>query len=575
MELNSVLHFMNESYAYKVADHQYLIRLRTNKNAFKSVKLRYIDKYLREHDMPDQPIFTKEMVKVATNDFHDYYEIVISDVFVYKKFTMNALAWRYYFILEQDDETIYYGNYKFFTKEPHITIDMFSLVIHQANRSFFEVPEWTKGAIFYQIFPERFAATNDEVSDNWNEAAFVPMSRTNGTLRGIIQKVDYLKKLGVDAIYINPIFLANTCHRYDTVDYLTIDPKLGTDEDLKELVDVYHKNGIKVVLDLVFNHSGIHFFAFEDVIKNQEKSKYKDWYCINEFPISTDMKTWPPKYQSFAYGFGMPKFDTDNPECRNYLLGVTRHYLEKFNIDGYRLDVADEVTHSFWRDFRKVCKEINKDCLIMGEVWYESSPYMRGDEWDSIMNYNFFDETRAFLNEEITTHEYINRLERERGEMGQTYYHNSNILLGTHDTDRLFSAIGEDKDKYMMAMSLLFFLPGAPIIYYGDEIMLKGKNPSEARSGMTFDPHFNKDVRDTISNLMNLKHEQVLKIGEVRIKEVGTKSIHITRFNEDDEIHMYIALEELNLESLKGKVNLYNHQEFDGILKEKQILIYR
>lgn len=574
MDLSSLVHYMNESFAFKLNEHQYLIKIRTKHNDLKSVKLRYTEKYLLERNVPGNEFFENEMKKVIETSIYDYYETVISDEMMFKGHKLIMIAVRYCFVLEDfEGNKIYYGNYKFNQNPPKNSIEMFNLVIHQADRSYFNTPEWSKGAVIYQIFPERFAPTDGKYCSNWFDSPIGNQARTNGTLKGIYQKLPYIKELGVDAIYLNPIFLANTSHRYDTVDYMKIDPPLGNDDDLRTLVDDCHKNGIKVILDLVFNHSSTQFFAFQDLLKNQENSKYKDWYFVREFPVSVDF---PPKYMGFSFGPWMPKLNPDNPECRQYFLDVTRHYLRDFKIDGYRLDVADEVSHSFWKKFRKESKKINPDCLIMGEVWYDSTPYLRGDEFDSIMNYTIYDGIRNFLVDNLSLDQLVDIIARERGETPLNYYHNSNTLIGSHDTNRIYSFLNNDKEKYLIAMTLLFFVPGSPLLYYGDEIMMDGIDDSDCRRGMIFDPNYNPDVLRTIKRLIKLKHTDLLKVGDISIEKIADHALKLVRYNESDSINLIISFNhELELNNLKGKVNLFDDSIFDGLLKKNQILIYK
>lgn len=574
MELSSVVHYMNESFAYKLNNHEYLIKLKTKRNAFDKVTLRYLEKYFREMNVKNHQVYSKEMTKVAVTNLHDYYEVIIDDRFEFNNNEMIMLAIRYCFLLEKDGEKIYYGNYKFFNEEPYDTIDFFNLVIHQADCSYFDVPEWSKGAVVYQIFPERFAPTNDNYSSNWLTCYKEKNGRSNGTLLGIAEKIDYLKELGIDAIYLNPIFLANTSHRYDTVDYLKVDPLLGDEKDLKKLVDTCHKNNIKVILDLVFNHTSTYFFAFEDILKNQEKSKYKDWYLIRKFPVSRTQQ--PPNYMSFSFGAFMPKLNTDNPECRKYLIDVAKHYVINFDVDGYRLDVADEVTHSFWKEMRKEVKQIKKDCLIMGEVWYESTPYLRGDEFDSVMNYTIYDSIRKFLKEEINQEKFIDMISRERGETEINYYHSSNILIGSHDTNRIFNAVNFDENKFNLAMALLLFLPGSPIIYYGDEIMFDGDNPGEARRGMIFDADYKKETKEMVKKLIALKHQPVIKIGDISFDQSEDGLLVINRFIGEEKIMMIVCLdEEKDLSKFYGRYDLINQTNFKKKLKKYEFVILK
>ena len=574
MELSSIVHYMNESFAFKLNEHQYLIKIRTKHNDLASVKLRYTEKYILERNFPGLEFFTLEMRKVISTSLYDYYEAIISDEIMFHNNKVIMIAVRYYFILEDENHNVmYYGNYKFNKNEPKNSIEMYNLVIHQADKSYFKTPEWSKGAVIYQIFPERFSPTDCQYSEHWFDAPMGHMTRTNGSLKGIYQKIPYIKDLGVDAIYLNPIFLSNSSHRYDTVDYMKIDPKLGDDNDLKLLVDECHKNGIKVILDLVFNHSSTQFFAFQDLLKNQENSKYRDWYFVRDFPVSIDF---PPKYMGFSFAPFMPKLNPDNPECREYFINVTKHYLSNFNIDGYRLDVADEVSHSFWKKFRKESKKINPDCLIMGEVWYDSTPYLRGDEFDSIMNYTIYDGIRNFLVGLLSIDQLIEVIGRERGETPLNYYHNSNVLIGSHDTDRIYSFLNHDKQKFLIAMTLLFFVPGSPLIYYGDEIMMDGSHDPDCRRGMIFDQEYNKDIKNIIKNLIKLKHLPALKIGELKIQKIGKSSLMINRYYNDEEINLIVAFDEdLSLAELKGKTNLFDNTVFEGNLTNQKILIYK
>lgn len=573
MELSSIVHYMNESFQYKFDEHQYLIKIKTKKNDFKKVTFYYCEKYLLERKMPELKIFSKEMRKVMSTEYFDYYEVIFSDLIEMMNVIIPMLACRYYFLFEDDNKKIYYGNYKFYEKEPKESMDMFNLVIHQADCSFFKTPEWSKGAVVYQIFPERFSPTDDKYSSNWFITPMNHKERTNGTLKGIIQKIPYLKDLGIDAIYMTPIFQSNSSHRYDTIDYMVIDPRLGTDEDLLLLVNTCHENGIKVILDIVFNHCSVQFFAFQDLLKNQEKSRYKDWFFVREFPIDLQF---PAKYMGFSFTPFMPKLNSTNEECSQYLLNVIRHYLSKFNVDGFRLDVADEVSHKFWKKFHDVCKSYNKDCLIMGEVWYDSTPYLRGDEFDSIMNYTVFDSIRKLLNNEINIENFFEMIGRERGEMSLTYYHNSNILIGSHDTDRIYHFLNHNKDKFILAMSLLLTLPGAPIIYYGDEKMMDGEHDPDCRRGMIFDENYNKDIANLIKKLIKIKHLDPIKKGEINLFQLNEHTGKIVRFNDKEKISIIFTLDkECVCLDLKGKVNLLDDSVFDGTLKENKILIYK
>ena len=484
---------------------------------------------------------------------------------------VEMIACAYFFLLENENEKKYYGNYKFYDHEPTDIMSMFIMVLHQENASYFKTPSWAKGAIIYQIFPERFAPTDLQYSLSWNQVPMQSNTRTNGSIKGIEQQIPYLKDLGIDAIYLTPIFLANSSHRYDSVDYMVIDPLLGSKEEFKSLVQKLHENGIKIILDLVFNHTSTQFFAFKDILQKQDKSKYKDWYFIKKFPV--EMKL-PSDYLSFSFFPGMPKLNTSNKDCREYLFNVSRYYLEEFHIDGYRLDVANEVTHDFWKAFRKLCKSINPDCLIMGEIWYDSSTYLRGDEFDSIMNYTYFDAIRGLLTNKFSIEEFITIIERERGESSLTYYHNSNILVGSHDTDRIYNAINHDKNKFIQAMTLLFTLPGSPILYYGDEKMMEGGKDPDCRRGMIFDEKYHQDSFNLVKKLIELKKLPCLKYGDIKFFETK-EYLKFKRFINGESIYIILNFKDkkIHINDFDGYINLITKSPFDGIIDGNGVVI--
>src|SRR5699024_5658775 len=203
---------------------------------------------------------------------------------------------------------------------------------------------------------------------------------------GIIKHLDYLVDLGINGIYFTPIFKAHSNHKYDTIDYMEIDPQFGDKSTFKELVKACHEKGIRIMLDAVFNHSGYYFSQFQDVLEKGENSKYKNWFHIKDFPIQTDPV---PNFDSFAFTSHMPKLNTEHPDVKQYLLDVATYWIKEFDIDGWRLDVANEVDHQFWREFRTAVKSVKQDVYILGEIWHDSMPWLQGDQFDAVMNYPF------------------------------------------------------------------------------------------------------------------------------------------------------------------------------------------
>ncbi len=518
MERSSINHFINGQYVYKTFRNTYLFRLSCKKGDLKKVNFKYIDKY-RFGFMGYNKKDTVAMVKVASTSVLDYYEVEIK---------CEYPAIKYYFeLIDNDGVYCYYSNRIFYDKEPKDIIFMFTANTYILDSCYFDVPEWTKGATFYQIFPERFSPTDKE-SDNWREKNLKHNYRTNGTLFGIANKIDYLADLGIDCLYLNPIFTANTSHRYDTVDYMKVCPLLGGDEGLHSVVKACHDRGIKVILDIAFNHTSPDFFAFKDLLENQENSKYKDWYFIYKFPFKKDWL----QYKCFSYFPGMPKLNTLNPDTMEYLLKVTRYYLEEFDVDGYRLDVCDEVAHPFWKRFRETVKSVKKDAVILGEIWYESTPWLLGDEIDTITNYNSLFAIKNVVNRSISVDEFINTYHYERGNSNINYLASTLNMVSNHDTIRCFRDLGKDEEKMKLAMALDVLLPGATLIYYGDEQMMDGDRDPDCRRGMLFDN--NPEMYYFTKRLIGIKKNDAFKNIDFEFVKHSEDVFSLFRYGKDD-----------------------------------------
>lgn len=347
-----------------------------------------------------------------------------------------------------------------------------------------KTPGWVKETIWYQIFPERFFNGRPDLSPKnvqpWGSKPTVD-NFMGGDLWGVIKKLDYLQNLGINGLYFCPIFTANANHKYDTVDYFNVDPHFGGNEAFHALVKEAHRRGMKVMLDAVFNHIGDRSPLWLDVVKNGENSRYADWFWINSFPVYPDRPKsewdfWNFNYETFGNVIEMPKLNTENEECRQYLLEVARYWVEEFDIDGWRLDVANEVDHEFWRDFRRVVKGIKPDCYILGEIWHEGMAWLRGDQYDSLMNYP--------LTQAITDYFALDDYDKETFMSAVTrsylmYPRNVNEamfnLLESHDTTRLLSLCNGDKRKARLAYLFMFTQVGSPCIYYGGEIGMDGR----------------------------------------------------------------------------------------------------
>ena len=375
MEYSAIFHDMDKRFCYAIDKDLFVIRVQVKKDDMKEVILHYEDKYIPMERKDTR--MTLPMKKVATSQFHDYYEAQLQ---------MHLICLRYFFeFTDMQGEKVYYGNYEF-DKECITNRDrMFDCPQNLREEEMFEVPQWAANKVVYQIFPSRFATTQPVDKELWYKAPITPMDDLHGNLRGIIEHLDYIKDLGIDVVYLTPIFKSNSCHKYDTIDYYQVDPSFGTTEDLKELVQKSHERGMKVVLDAVYNHTGREFFAFQDILEKGEKSKYLDWYFIDELPPRGE---WGeiPNFKCFGYYGGMPKLNLKNPEVEKYITDVACYWIKECDIDGWRLDVGDEISHFFWKNFRKAIKAVKKDMLIIGEIWHYAGDFLEGDEWDTVMN---------------------------------------------------------------------------------------------------------------------------------------------------------------------------------------------
>ena len=339
-----------------------------------------------------------------------------------------------------------------------------------------------------------------------------------GNLAGICEKLEYIASLGVNAVYLCPIFKSNSNHRYHTVDYFEIDPVLGTLKDFDKLVKKAHKLGLRVILDGVFNHCSRGFFQFNSLMELGKNSPYVDWFHVHGWPLHA--YSGKPNYDCWWGYPALPKFNTDNPDVRDYLFSVGEYWMKR-GIDGWRLDVPNEIDDdSFWQEFRRRIKAINPDAYIVGEIWDEPSRWLQGDQFDGVMNYPLRKAVLAYLFDEkpIALAVFAKRL-REAFPAGR--FGVPMNLLGSHDTIRLSSLPCSNLQRVKLALALLFFLPGAPCIYYGDEIgMLGGKDPDNRRSFPwdKFAEMQKAPVFEYLKGLIALRNkERVLRDGSLEI----------------------------------------------------------
>lgn len=476
MEKAAVVHNPDNYFFYSTGRDTFTVKLMAKAGDVSLAALHYRDKYI-----PLDKLDTRGKVpmrRVAGDGLHDYYEAELK---------VNMLCIRYFFELtDSRGEVTYYGNYSFYDRIPECIEEMFDCPQLSREEEKYEAPEWAKGKVVYQIFVDRFATDKDVPAEEWYRQDLGHKDSLRGSLKGITQKIPYLKELGAEVLYLTPIFQAETTHKYDTVDYMRVDPGFGTEEDLRELTETAHGAGMYVILDAVLNHTSRHFFAFQDLQQNQETSRYRDWYYVDEFPARGEIM---PSYRSFSYFGGMPKLNCRNPEVRDYIFSVIRHWTGECHVDGWRLDVADEIGRDFWREFRRELRKVNPRALIVGEIWYFNGSYLEGDQWDSVMNYHFTEAVRGFVLERtLTAKGFAERLDFVRGHLKREAAPLLWNLIDSHDTDRFLTQAGGDRKLLKLAAALQLLLPGMPMIYYGDEAGMTGKKQgSECRRGMLWE----------------------------------------------------------------------------------------
>ena len=400
-------------------------------------------------------------------------------------------------------------------------------------------PDWVKHAVFYQIFPDRFARTTrtdlpPEMRvpfESWDSLPTVHGYK-GGDLWGVAEKLDYLKDLGITAIYFTPVFQSASNHRYHTHDYYVVDPLLGGNKAFFDLLDAAHDRDMKVVLDGVFNHASRGFFYFNDLLENGASSPWVDWFKIKGWPLYAYDDEKPNNYGSWWNLPALPEFNHDNAQAREYIMQVGEYWIER-GVDGWRLDVPGEVqTEGFWAEFRTRIKAINPEAYIVGEIWGDATQWLQGDQFDGVMNYLFSGPAIAFVAKEkvdlplaepvgyfpypaIDARGYAEKIDALLNlydwEIQQTQLN----LLSSHDVARILSLVSEDMASVQLAILLLMTFPGAPSIYYGDEVGLAGKLDPDCRRAFPAQAHWNQQMLKMYKDLIALrKSHPALRTGK-------------------------------------------------------------
>ena len=478
MNFGAIAHMPDSRYCFCIRPGHFLIRLQTGREDLTQVIVHYQDKYIPVHFLDTRK--KAVMKSVACDHSHEYYEIELE---------INVVCLRYYFeLIDREGQRVYYANCRFLTEAPDDIDRMYDLPQNLREIERFEVPHWAQNKVVYQVFPARFASSQQIDRKVWYKTPIKATTDLKGDLKGLCSKLEYIRDLGVDILYMTPIFHSRSSHKYDTIDYYAVDPTFGTTEDLVRLVDRAHELGLKVILDGVFNHTAPEFFAFRDLEENWETTPYRNWYYCSDRPKRPKIFGVKPNYKCFSYFGGMPKLNLENPETGDYFIDVALYWMRTAHIDGWRLDVGDEVSHGYWSRFRKAVKKEFPEALIVGEVWHYAADFLQGDNWDSVMNYPFRNAVMDFVAKEtITATEFLNELGFLRGNLNTACQPLLWNLIDSHDTPRALHECGENKDKLRLLAAFQLLLPGMPFLYYGDEVGMTGGPDPDCRRGMLWD----------------------------------------------------------------------------------------
>ena len=513
MNIAALCHRTESEFAYLHTPEKLHIRFKTAKDDIKIVSLIQGDPYRISGNWYKNVFSDRRPMKIiASTDIHDYWMIETSEE--HRRFLYA------FHVVGNDGKEIFYcdkgvypvsdrylSNHNYYFRIPFFhEIDMI------------KTPGWVKSTVWYQIFPDRYCngdESNDPVGTlSWNSREPKWKDFFGGDLQGIINKLDHIKKLGFNGIYLCPIFKSPTNHKYDTTDYFEIDPAFGTKETFKKLMNECHNREIRVMLDGVFNHVGDTSEQWKDVKKNGAESKYASWFHIREFPVSyaetgriddVDNLT----YDSFAFTPHMPKLNTANPEVQEYLLSVARYWIKEFDIDAWRLDVANEIDHHFWKRFYTETTAIKSDFYIIGEIWHSSQPWLQGNELHAVMNYSFTESIlEYFIRRNISPSKMVAALNQQLMLYSQQTNEVMFNLLDSHDTPRLMTIANGNKSAVKSALAFMFMQTGSPCLYYGTEIGMFGGAEPGSRACMEWDESkWDKDMYTFVTSLVAFRRK--------------------------------------------------------------------
>ena len=562
MDASLLRHQSDSRYCFSIDTTHALIRLALS-------RLANVDKVELVYGDP-RSFHQKHSYKPLTLKYQDhsfsYYETVIE---------LYPMRLMYVFYIEENGEKYYFSESGL--SEKYIFdlafISAFQFIGENIKDVVKENESW-KGRVIYQIFPERFNRSNKLDKSYVNVDWYYKDLRNHrgamlgGDLYGVIDKLDYLKDLGIGAIYLTPIHPSPSSHKYDVLDYYDVDHHFGGKEAFKELVTKAHEKDIKIMMDMVFNHMSNQNPIFLDVCEKGGNSKYYDWFFINgSYPSK-----YPLNYLCFGNFGHMPKINTNNIEVQNYLLDVTRYWIKEFDIDGYRLDVSEGVSHDFWMKFKLVTKEVKQDVLVIGENWFNSESYLGNNQFDGVMNYPFLGAVSGYICKKTDARETAEAFDGLLMRYKDGHNRMMMNILASHDIQRFYNLCDKNKDLSLLGHAIMMFYLGYPLLYYGEEIFMEGGGDPDNRRGMEWNSgYFYSPEHALFKEIIRLRNRPTLKEGDISIySEEGLLIIRRTLG------HSGLALiSNMTNNKIKrsGKIILKNKYSLDGEIEPNGFII--
>ncbi len=569
--------------------------------------------------------YYRSLVELEESDFDYYFEVKTADESFW--YTKDGYQ-REEDVVVEEDKNIWQRFTALFSSED-MEVEVNPLDYDLAAQDIFTTPDWAKNAIFYQIFPDRFnkassandpeeieiyqdvdqlheaiipdweqgiaesdepVLTEDLIIDGDNQIHREPglFSWYGGDLKGVAEKVDYLDELGINAVYFNPIFKGTAYHRYNAKSFMDVDDRLvykgdteASNQFFEDLVEELNDKGIKVVIDAVWNHVGYEHWAFQDVVEHGADSEYADWFKIHSFPITPlyeQDENNPPNYEGWA-GYGhLPELDVNNPEVIDYLYEATEKWMER-GVDGWRLDVPNEVSDdnpSFWVEWREFVKDIDSESYITGEIWDNASFYLQGDEFDAVMNYPFRDAVIEFIGQgQGSADSFHNQMAELMLDYPEQAFYTLQNLVGSHDTTRFLTKADGDKSRHQLAAFTQMTYPGAPMIYYGDEIAMEGQDDPDNRRTMIWEDRGytapDDNMLEYFQEIIELRNQEpALRRGDIRRVETDNEMVYAFEREYQDEKLLVIINASDEVVDLTLKAD-YESGEYKDIYNDKTI----